>query len=190
MDRPLQNTPQAFASQLREGHFNELRVALHLMLRGCLVCIGFCDGRYDIEARTDQGGTWHVEVKWDKRAAESGRLYFEVENTRQRKPSGVMGTSADVWCHVLGAGDEALMVRVPRLRQFLEEGRFRSVHTGGADSNSRGLLVPRERLDAPGFRWVRLPTVEDYFGEVFRAGSRPAAGASPRSSTPSVTDSP
>lgn len=169
--RPLQNTKQAFASQLREGHYNELRVALHLMLSGCLVRIGFADGRYDIEARTPRDRIFHVEVKWDKRAAESGRLYFEVENTRQRKPSGIMGTSADYWCHVLGAGDEALLVQVPRLRKFLDEGGFRSVNTLGADSNSRGLLVPRERLDAPGFRWIQLPTVEEYFGEVFRRGS-------------------
>ncbi len=169
--RPLQNTPQAFAAQLRDGHYNELRVALHLMLRGCLVRIGFSDGRYDIEARTPRGRTWHVEVKWDKRAAESGRLYFEVENTRQGKPSGIMATSADLWCHVLGEGDQALMAQVPRLREFLERGGFRSVRTGGADSNSRGLLVPRENLDVPGFGWVRLPTVQDYFGEVFRRGS-------------------
>lgn len=169
--RPLQNTPQAFASQLREGHFNELRVALHLMLQGCLVRISFSDGRYDIEARTPRGRVWHVEVKWDKRAAESGRLYFEVENTRQRKPSGIMATSADLWCHVLGGGEQALLARVPRLREFLVRGGFRSVHTGGADSNSRGLLVPRERLDVPGFRWIRLATVQDYFGEIFRRGS-------------------
>lgn len=169
--RPLQNTPQAFASQLREGHFNELRVALHLMLRGCLVRIGFADGRYDIEAHTPRGRTWHVEVKWDKRAAESGRLYFEVENTRKRQPSGVMATSADLWCHVLGQGDQALLVPVPRLRAFLDQGGFRSVHTGGADSNSRGLLVPREGIQGHGFRWIRLPTVEDYFGAVFRQGS-------------------
>ena len=169
--QPLQNTPQAFASQLREGHFNELRVALHLMLRGCLVRIGFTDGRYDIEARTPRGRTWHVEVKWDKRAAGSGNLYFEVENTRQRKPSGVMSTSADLWCHVLGEGEQALLVRVPRLRQFLQGGGFRSVHTGGADSNSRGLLVPRAALEGPDFGWIVLPTVEDYFGAVFRRGA-------------------
>ncbi len=171
---PLQNTPQAFASQLKEGHYNELRVALHLMLRGCRVRIGFTDGRYDIEALTPRGRTWHVEVKWDKRAEGSGNLYFEVENTRQRRPSGVMSTAADLWCHVLGQGDQALLVRVPRLRRFLEEGHFRSVNTGGADSNSRGLLVPRPALQAADFSWIHLPTVEDYFGAVFRQATSAA----------------
>lgn len=168
MDRPLQNTPEAFASQLREGHYNELRVALHLMLKGCLARIGFRDGRYDIEALTPKGRTFHVEVKWDKRAAATGNLYFEVENTRQRAPSGVMSTTADWWCHVLGEGDEACLVPVRALRVFLTDGKFRSVHTGGADSNSRGLLVPRQAMTAPEFRWFRPPTVEEYFGAVFR----------------------
>ena len=96
-----------------------------------------------------------------------------------------MSTSADLWCHVLGEGEQALLVRVPRLRQFLQGGGFRSVHTGGADSNSRGLLVPRAALEGPDFGWIVLPTVEDYFGAVFRQAtstverglsSEPAAG--------------
>jgi hypothetical protein len=171
MTRPLQNTPGVFAAQLREGHFNELRVALHLMLKGCLVRVGFTDGRYDIEAQAPDGSRHHVEVKWDKGYAKTGNLYFEVENTRQRRPSGVMGTTAQLWCHVLGEGAEALLLPVPALRTFLEQGEFRSVNTRGADSNSRGLLVPRARLEAARLgRWIALPSVEDFFGELFRAG--------------------
>lgn len=177
MERSLQNTPEAFAEQLREGQYNELRVALYLMLRGCLVRIGFRDGRYDLEASTPRSGTIHVEVKWDKRAAETGRLYFEVENTRQRAPSGVMSTTADWWCHVLGDGDEACLVEVAWLRGFLEQGRFRSVRTGGADSNSRGLLVPRQAMADARFRWFHPPTPEEYFGAVFRQErTKPAQG--------------
>ncbi len=138
------------------------------MLRGCFARIRFENGRYDINLLTDQGKRRRVEVKWDKRAGETGNLYFEVENTRQRKHSGIMATEADLWCHVVGEGGEALLARVDRLRPFLEQGAFRSVHTGGADSNSRGLLVARSRLRDDSFRWIRLPTVEEYFGELFR----------------------
>jgi hypothetical protein len=164
----LQNTPEAFQSQLLEGQYNELRVALYFMLEGCPVRIGFRQGHYDLEV-LGQGGTRHVEVKWDRRASRSGNLYFEVENTRQRRPSGVMATGADLWCHVLGEGARALLIGVPRLREFLGRGRFRSVNTGGADSNSRGLLVPlAEALRCADFREIRLPTVEEYFGEIHR----------------------
>ncbi len=167
----LQNTREAFQQQLREGHYNELRVALYLMLQGCMVRIGFHDGRYDIELRAPKGQQHHVEVKWDKRAGETGNLYFEVENTNRREASGVMGTSADLWCHVLGEGREAYLVPVAKLRAFLEAGSFRSVHTRGADSNSRGLLVPRAALErCQAGRWISLPSVEDFFGQVFREG--------------------
>lgn len=169
-----QNTPAAFAAQLREGQYNELRVALYFMLQKCLTRIGFADGRYDIEVQPPVKERFHVEVKWDKRAAETGNLYFEVENTRQGCPSGINATTATWWCHVIGHGGEALLAEVGALRHFLADGEFRSIHTSGADSNSRGLLVPRARLDAlPRSLWIRLPTVEAYFGEVFRVDGGP-----------------
>lgn len=168
----MQNTPEAFASQLREGHYNELRVALFYQLRGFHTRIGFVDGRYDISLLRPGAEPRRVEVKWDKRAAGTGNLYFEVENTRRRCPSGIMATTADVWCHVLGAGGRALLAPVESLRAFLRATTFRSVHTGGADSNSRGLLVPVETTASiERSRWVTLPTVEEYFGEIFRRAS-------------------
>jgi len=97
----------------RSGGFNvpfgkykniELRVALHFMLKNCLTRISFMAGRYDIEVLQPDGRLLHVEVKWDKRAAATGNLYFEVENTRQHRPSGVAATTADSWRHVLGEG--------------------------------------------------------------------------------------
>lgn len=177
----LQNTPEAFQAQLRDGQYNELRVALHFMLEGYLVRIGFSRGSFDIEvAGRSSGRSRRVEVKWDKRAAASGNLYFEVENTRQRRPSGVMATDCDLWCHVLGRGDRALLTEVVHLREFLSRGRFRSVRTGGADSNSRGLLVPlRAALACPRFRHLRLPTVEEYFGEIYRRAGGGTPPASP-----------
>ncbi len=150
------------------------------MLNGCMTRIGFDQGRYDIQVRpasrlgppARQKPPFSVEVKWDKRAAETGNLYFEVENTRQRQPSGVMSTSADWWVHVLGEGQQALLVAVPALRDLLARGSYRSVSTLGDDSNSRGLLVPRRALEgAPGCNWIELPTVESFFGEIFRQGA-------------------
>ena len=167
-----QNTPEAFQAQLREGHYNELRVALFYMLAGFHVRIGFREGRYDLELTRPGQTIRHLEVKWDKRAESTGNLYFEVENTRQKRPSGVMSTKADLWCHVVGEQGTALLARTAELREFLLDGAFKSVHTRGIDSNSRGVLVPRNAIEKDGFRWVRLPTVEEYFGELFRRHGR------------------
>ena len=169
----LQNTPQAFARSLREGHFNELRVALYFMLQGGYVRIGYADERYDLRVVFPKRKPFSVEVKWDKRAQETGNLFFELRNTRQNKPSGIAVTTADYWCHVVGNGAEALLAPVPVLRRFLSEGRFMEKSTQGRDSNSRGVLVPRAALAAlPQATWIRLPSVEEFFGEVFRSASR------------------
>jgi len=164
----LHNTPEQFASQLREGHYNELRVALYFMLRGAHVRIGYSGQRYDLHVLPPGKSGFSVEVKWDKRAAETSNLYFEVENTRQRHPSGIAATPADVWCHVIGEGDMALLASVTRMRELLRSRRFKEVRTRAADSNSRGLLVPGKWLAAQkGIEWIKLPTVEEFFGELF-----------------------
>lgn len=143
------------------------------MLSGWHSRIQFVEGRYDITLMREGQPSRSVEVKWDKRAQDSGNLYFEVENTRQKKASGVMATNADLWAHVLGQGETGLIIKVEALRRFLLGTAWRSVTTRGADSNSRGLLVPFAQVAAcPDFRRVRLPTVEEYFGEIFRRGSQ------------------
>ncbi len=166
------NTPQQFASHLREGHYNELRVALYYMLKGAHVRIGYRGQRYDLHVLPPGKAGFSVEVKWDKRAAKTGNLYFEIENTRQHQPSGIAATPADVWCHVVGQSDTALLVRTSRMRALLKTRQFKQVHTQGADSNSRGLLVPRKWLETQaGLLWVELPTVETFFGELFRGAA-------------------
>ena len=160
----LHNTPEQFAAQLKEGHYNELRVALYFMLKGAHVRIGYSGQRYDLSVLSAQNEHFSVEVKWDKRAAATGNLYFEVENTRRRQASGIAGTTADLWCHVLAEGDEALLARTSTLRSFLTNGKFRSIQTNAKDSNSRGFLVSRGALTMQSeIRWIELPTVESFF---------------------------
>ncbi len=165
-----QNTPEQFNRQLREGHFNELRVALYFMLKGAHVRIGYTGQRYDLHVIPAGGKPgFSVEVKWDKRAQETGNLYFEIRNTRRDEPSGVAATTADYWCHVIGDGDRALLVGVRRLREILRTGGFRMVTTRAEDSNSQGLLVPHRRLEnEKGVVQIELPTVEGFFGTLFR----------------------
>ncbi|MGV3518833.1 hypothetical protein [Luteitalea sp.] len=167
-----QNRPDQFRARLREGHFNELRVALFFMLRGHLARISFVPERYDVEVRAADGSTSHIEVKWDRRADQSGNLYFEIENTVQRAASGIVATTADQWCHVIGDGSEAILAPVENLRSLLRAGRFRAVNTNGPDSNSRGLLVPADVVRRhPGVETIRLPTVEDFFGVLFQGAN-------------------
>ena len=162
----LHNTPEAFRQRLAQGRVAELRVALYLMSKGCLVRLGFGKAAFDIEfidldENRPPGVALRVqrmEVKWDHRATETGNLYFETRNTRQRLPSGIRSTTADWWCHLVGEGHEAFLVPVPSLRTFLDAGSFPSVRTDASDSNSEGLLVPRRKLaGCRSGHWITLP---------------------------------
>ncbi|MBT9586451.1 hypothetical protein IV102_24115 [bacterium] len=168
-----QNTPEAFRQQLRSGHYNELRVALYFMLRGHAARLGFDGQSFDITVvpGPDYGSRqpFRVEVKWDKHAARTGNAYFETDNPRSGKATGIRSSSADWWCHVLGEGQEALLMPLPLLRRWLDERNYRSVRTQGSDSNSRGLVVPLTDLDAEKkFLRVHLPTPEEYFDDLLK----------------------
>jgi hypothetical protein len=177
----LQNSPEQFRQRLQQGQFNEMRVALFLMQRGHYVRLGFDGGRYDISyfPATEANGSSgrekpnepiKVEVKWDRRAGETGRLYFEVRNTRQNKPSGLASSNAGLWCQVIGEeGRKALMIPVVWLVGWVqaggESGRFSKLRTGGKDSNSEGYLVPlKDLLAEPKAKQIVLPTPQEFFG--------------------------
>jgi hypothetical protein len=170
-----QNTPEQFTAQLREGQYNELRVALYFMLQGYHVKIGFKNQSYDISVLFPDTSAQSVEVKWDKTSAKTGNLFFEIENTRQQRPSGIEQTGADLWCHVIGDGRSAIIAPVTLIRNILNGGNYRVVSTRGADSNSRGKLVPiSDMQNRQGIDLIELPTVEDFFGMLFRKANSAA----------------
>lgn len=174
MDGALkQNTPEAFRQQLRSGHYNELRVALYFMLRGHAARLGFDGQSFDITVvpgpEFGQRSPFRVEVKWDKHAALSGNAYFETANPRSGKPTGIRSSSADWWAHVLGEGQEALLMPLPGLRAWLDAREYNTVATRGSDSNSRGLIVPLADLaQERKFLRVQLPTPEEFFDDLLR----------------------
>lgn len=174
-ERLKQNTPEAFRQQLRSGHYNELRVALYFMRRGHAARLGFDGQSFDITVVPGpdfgQKAPFRVEVKWDKHAATSGNAYFEMDNPRSGKATGVQSSSADWWCHVLGEGREALLMPLAVLRSWLQARRnfYRLVRTSGSDSNSRGLVVPLKDLEQEKkFIRVLLPTPEEFFDDLLR----------------------
>jgi hypothetical protein len=168
-----QNTPEAFRQQLRSGHYNELRVALYFMLRGHAARLGFDGQSFDITVVPGpdfgQREPFRVEVKWDKHAAQTGNAYFETDNPRSGKPTGIRSSTADWWAHVLGEGQEALLMPLEALRNWLDSRRYRTVATRGSDSNSRGLIVPLADLaQERKFLRVQLPSPEQFFDVLLR----------------------
>ena len=143
------------------------------MLRGHAARLGFDGQAFDITVvpgpEFGQRCPFRVEVKWDKHAAQSGNAYFETANPRSGKSTGIRSSTADWWAHVLGEGQEALLMPLEFLRQWLDERKYRSVGTRGSDSNSRGLIVPlRDLENEKKFLRVRLPSHEEFFDSLLK----------------------
>lgn len=143
------------------------------MLRGHAARLGFDGQSFDITVVPGpdfgQRAPFRVEVKWDKHAARSGNAYFETDNPRSGKATGIRSSTADWWAHVLGEGQEAILMPLAHLRLWLEGRNYRTLRTSGSDSNSRGLIVPLADLAAEKkFLRVHLPTPEEYFADLLQ----------------------
>lgn len=100
------------------------------------------------------GLTGKVEVKTDRRVAETGNIYIETWQFRKpdqsdKKPSGINTTSADYWAIATTKGIGFLIVKTTELKILLKGNNYRQVsqpianeHTNG----SLGLLVPIKDL--------------------------------------------
>jgi hypothetical protein len=143
------------------------------MLRGHATRLGFDGQAFDITVvpgpEFGQRSPFRVEVKWDKHAAQSGNAYFETANPRSGKATGIRSSTADWWAHVLGEGQEALLMPLDFLRVWLDQRNYRSLGTRGSDSNSRGLIVPlRDLENEKKFLRVRLPSPEEFFDRLLK----------------------
>lgn len=82
-----------------------------------------------------------VEVKTDRRAAETGNVAVEV--SRRGEESGIKTTAAMWWAFVLS--DEVVLIRTKVLREAVRSGQFREVAAGDGHV-TRVQLVPVEDL--------------------------------------------
>lgn len=84
-----------------------------------------------------------IEVKTDEAAAKYGNFYFETYSMTSKgawKKSGIYGTEADVWVHLVKPGAAALFVPVKMVRELAEKyGKVRE--TKGVKFPTMGLVV-------------------------------------------------
>ncbi len=89
-----------------------------------------------------------VEIKVDFMAEKTGNLYLEIRNTRQDVLSGLMTSKAKKWIHAVPHLNEAFIFDISTLVVYLSTNNqlqnFRQVE--GGDENSRGILIPIEKM--------------------------------------------
>lgn len=59
---------------------------------------------YDLICEYD-GREFTAEVKYDVMSEKTGNVAFEIFNSKSNKPSGIFGTKANMWVHILPDGE-------------------------------------------------------------------------------------
>jgi hypothetical protein len=128
---------QQWIAAKAEGDRAELAIAVFFQKYGwqTLKTIGLAD--YDLQLQCN------VEVKNDLKAKETGNVAVEIEY--RGNASGIMLSKAAWWAIVVG--DEAILVKKDKLRQFVLNNDFREVQ-GGDGMHATLRLVPIDRLKA------------------------------------------
>lgn len=107
--------------------------------------LDFAEGAEDWANDLLKGGK-KVEVKSDRLAHETGRIYIEVYS--RGKPSGISTTQADYWIYRIEDKDTAIIVPVNRLRELVRRnfGYTNKFVKGGDNDSSLGVLIPLDKL--------------------------------------------
>ena len=102
--------------------------------------LDFAEGAEDWANEILKGGK-KVEVKSDRIAHETGRVFIEVYS--RDKPSGISTTKADYWIYRIDAKDTAIIIPVGRLRELVKRNfeYSKKFVKGGDNDTSYGVLI-------------------------------------------------
>lgn len=135
-----------FRESLSSGKFGEVALAKCLRRAGFL-CVPHDGIEYDLHCKLDDLD-FTAEAKFDQMEAKTGNIAVEYYNTKQCKPSGIMATTADLWCVVLQDPVTIWICQVPDLREFLQRNKpYREVVNAGDDNAAlklycRDIILP------------------------------------------------
>jgi len=91
-------------------------------------------------------GKTKIEVKSDRLAHQTGRVYIEVYS--RGKASGISTTQADYWIYRIDEKDTAIIVSVERLRNLVKRNfeHSKKFVKGGDNNTSLGVLIDINNL--------------------------------------------
>ena len=106
------------------------------------------------EALVRAGLTGTVEVKTDRRVAETGNLYIELwqfsnPDQSDKRPSGLSTTKAEFWATATTKGTGFLIVKTDQLKSLIKAKRYTQTSQPIANSKTNGsigVLVPLKDL--------------------------------------------
>jgi hypothetical protein len=118
---------------------------------------------YDAVAKLDKK-KFTIEIKFDWLSQKTGNLAIEYYNSVKEEASGVEGTKANLWCHiVLDQGNPtAWLTSVKKLKEFIKNNEpFKIVERAGDGNASLYLYTDTKILEAIFYR-IELLTEEEF----------------------------
>lgn len=91
---------------------------------------------YDLDCELD-GIKFTCEVKNDIMAEKTGNVAFEYFNSKSNKPSGIYGTKADIWIHLLTDDEHIIVCLAPvkTVRKYVKDNAaYRNLKSVGDDN--------------------------------------------------------
>lgn len=75
-----------------------------------------------------------IEVKNDVFSKKSGNIAIEYNNCRAKRPSGLMVTKADIWCHIIN--DVPYVIKTEKLKEFVATNKPKRIVKLAGDGNA------------------------------------------------------
>ena len=94
---------------------------------------------YDLEVSHQFLGTKTIEVKYEAYAVRSKKFAFEYWNPKLEKPSGILATESDVWCHVY-PNVGIFSIKTTALKTLIHEVRPLKIIERWVDKNSSMMI--------------------------------------------------
>jgi hypothetical protein len=86
-----------------------------------------------------------IEVKYDRKCAETGNFAIEVHNPKANRPTGLSITKSELWSHILSQ-DEILITSVSKLKSFIKKTTPKKVIQFGGDGNAQLWIYPKDDI--------------------------------------------
>lgn len=99
---------------------------------------------WDIECSNDQC-RFKIEVKYDRKCAETGNFAIEVHNPKANRPTGLSVTKSELWSHVLSE-NEILITSVSNLKSFIKKTEPKKIIQFGGDGNAQLWIYRKEDI--------------------------------------------
>lgn len=118
----------------------------------CDIAVKQMEGKfpdYDLECKMKGKKKFTCEVKYDIMAQKTSNIAIEYHNSNSNKPSGIEGTKADIWAHVVLDGPHMTvwLINSEEFREWISNNKPKRIVEKAGDGNASLYLYSDDILE-------------------------------------------